>query len=93
MSNSVTIRPEQVVVQVVLYPTNVIGLAFVPFAVIATIDNQTVFTLPSIPSTMLVVAINGILQSSVEGDFTVVGNQLTLNAGVDIGTLLAGIYA
>lgn len=80
-----------VVGQVILYPTSTL-LTFIPFAITASVDGQTIFTLPSSPNSVLVTAIQGVLQSQAAGDFTIENDKLILTEGVDSGTLIAGIY-
>lgn len=87
--NSVIIKQSMVVAQVVMYPSIP---NFLAFALTADTDGQTDFTLPATPVAILVLAIQGILQSQLAGDFTIVNDTLTLSEGVDAGTLIAGIY-
>jgi hypothetical protein len=87
--NSVVIKQSQVVAQVVLYPSIP---NFLPFLLTAATDGQTVFTLPGTPVAILLLAIQGVVQSQLAGDFTFSGTTLTLSSGVDAGTLIAGVY-
>lgn len=64
---------------------------FVPFKFIAT-AGQSVFTLSSVPIFVLSLTINGVSQSQLNGDFTIVGKVLTLNGTLGSGDLLAGVY-
>lgn len=70
------------------------NVTFVPFYFVAT-EGQTVFTLASGPMTngMLLLAINGIVQSQAKGDFTVSGVTVTLSEGVNAGDIIGGCYA
>jgi hypothetical protein len=67
---------------------------FVDFSVIATVNGQTQFTLPSYPvlTGLFSCNINGVTQDPLNGDFTVNGNILTMNANLVIGDKIAGFY-
>lgn len=65
---------------------------FTPFAVTATVDGQTQFTLPTDPIFMIWVSIQGVVQSQLAGDYTFAGNILTFSSGVSQGELIAGLY-
>lgn len=69
---------------------NVFNFAkFSSFYFEATENEQTVFTLPSTPVSIILLAINGIAQN--ENDFTVVDRTLTLANGVDADDLVYGV--
>ena len=67
---------------------------FQNFSILATTNGQTIFTLPSYPvlTALFVLNINGVLQDPLNGDFTVNGNILTVNAVLSIGDKLAGFF-
>ena len=67
---------------------------FQNFSILATSNGQTVFTLPSYPvlTALLVLNINGVIQDPLNGDFTIKGHLLTVNASLVIGDKLAGFY-
>ncbi len=58
------------------------------------IQDQTVFTLPTPAKTggMQICVINGTQQNKAGGDFTIVGDELTLSEGVDAGDTVYGLY-
>lgn len=66
---------------------------FQPFFFTAT-QGQVQFVLPSYPTTdgMLSVCINGVAQNSLNGDFTINGLTLTMNAQLDNGDQVSGFY-
>ena len=64
-----------------------------PFSVTATTNGQTIFTLPYTYSTIICLFIMGTGQDILNGDYTVVGNIVTLGATapvMQIGDLLYG---
>lgn len=66
---------------------------FIPFFVTATVNNQTIFTLPAVALSIWV-AINGTEQSQAKtpvADFSVSENILTLSQGVDSGDTVFGM--
>ena len=67
---------------------------FVPFHYLAT-EGQTEFELDSAPMAngILLLAINGIVQSQPKGDFDIDGVTITLSEGLNAGDILAGCYA
>lgn len=70
------------------------NVSFVPFYFTAT-NGQTQFILNSAPMTngVILLAINGIVQSQAKGDFTVSGSTITLQSGVSSGDIVGGVYA
>ncbi len=64
------------------------------FSAVATVDGQTDFTLPDYPvlTGIMDVNINGAAQDPLSGDYTVSGNILTLNPGIDAGDKVYGFY-
>lgn len=63
-----------------------------PFSFVAVTSGQTVFGPINIASEVVVdVAINGISQDQVGGDFAIGDIYLTLTTGVTIGTRIAGV--
>jgi len=74
-------------------PPGASSITLVPFLFTAT-AGQTVFNLASTPATgVILLAINGAVQSEAGGDFTVVGSTVTLAEGVDLNDKVFGIYA
>jgi hypothetical protein len=69
-------------------------VAFIkPFSVVATSNGQTVFTLPYTYSQIICLFIMGTGQDPIAGDYTVVGNQVTLGSSapyIAIGDLIFG---
>ena len=69
-------------------------MAFIkPFSVVATSNGQTVFTLPYTYSQIICLFIMGTGQDPITGDYTVVGNQVTLGSSapyIAIGDLIFG---
>lgn len=67
---------------------------FKQFFLVATAQGQTAFTLPSFckANGMIFLAVNGTGQSPIRGDFSVLGNLLTISSGVDIGDEVFGTY-
>jgi len=67
---------------------------FVNFSLLATINGQTIFTLPSYPvlTGLFSLNINGVAQDPLNGDYTISGNTLTVNAVLTAGDKLAGFY-
>ena len=67
---------------------------FNPFSILAITNGQTVFTLPSYPimTALFILNINGVVQDQLNGDFTINGNVLTVNASLIIGDKLSGFY-
>ena len=67
---------------------------FKQFFLVATVDGQTAFTLPSYckANGMIFLAVNGTGQSPIRGDFSVLGNLLTIASGVDLGDEVFGTY-
>ena len=67
---------------------------FQNFSILATTNGQTSFTLPSYPvlTALIVVNINGAMQDALNGDYTINGNILTVNASLNIGDKVAGFY-
>lgn len=57
-----------------------------------TVAGQRAFTLPSVASLMILVSVNGTSQNQLNGDFTIVGNVLTLSQGLNLNDNLFGIY-
>jgi hypothetical protein len=88
---------KQVVIQQE-FPANTIQggsiVAFIkPFSVVATSNGQTVFTLPYTYSQIICLFIMGTGQDPIAGDYTVVGNQVTLGSSapyIAIGDLIFG---
>ena len=66
---------------------------FQNFSLIAT-NAQTVFTLPGYPvlSGLFSLNINGVAQDPLNGDFTINGNIMTVNASLSLGDKLAGFF-
>ena len=66
---------------------------FQNFSLIAT-EGQTVFTLPAYPilTGLFSLNINGTMQDELNGDYTVDGNVLTVNANLSAGDKLAGFF-
>lgn len=64
------------------------------FSIVATIPGQTQFALPSYPilTGLFQLNINGVTQDILNGDFTVNGNIVTLDGGVNVGDKIAGFY-
>lgn len=65
---------------------------FTPFAITATMEGQTQFTLPTIPNFVIIMTIQGVVQSQLAGDFTLAGSVVTFSEGIGLGELIAGIY-
>lgn len=67
--------------------------SFQNFSIVGT-QAQTVFILPSYPvlSGMFILNINGVMQDPLNGDYTVNGDVVTLDAGVNLGDKVAGFY-
>lgn len=67
---------------------------FTNFSILTTSNGQTVFTLPGYPvlTALFSLNINGVTQDPLNGDFTVNGNVLTVNASLSVGDKLAGFY-
>jgi hypothetical protein len=61
-----------------------------PFLFTATQD-QTQFVLDFTPQSVIWLAINGAIQSSQQGDFSLVGNTITTNEGLNAGNKLFGL--
>lgn len=69
--------------------------AFINFSILATLNGQTLFTLPSYPilTGLFVLNINGVAQDELSGDFTVNGNVITVNAtNIEVGDKISGFY-
>jgi hypothetical protein len=66
---------------------------FQNFSLIAT-GGQTVFTLPAYPilTGLFSLNINGTMQDELNGDYTISGNVLTVNAVLSAGDKLAGFF-
>lgn len=88
---AVIIKQHMVVAQVVLYPA-LADIKFNSFALTAVSDGQVTFTMPVTPVSMVLLAIQGVVQSPDNGDYSFVGNVLTIPSGVDAGDLIAGVY-
>lgn len=69
------------------------ALRFTPFSFVAT-DGQTEFTLPKTPKDngFFICAINGTQQNREAGDFTIVGDKLVTDEGLDEGDNLYGLF-
>jgi hypothetical protein len=87
---------KQIVVQQFLFPAitlqaggYVMG-APIAFSMTATVDCQTVFTLPYVPSTIICLFIMGIGQNILTGDYTLMGNIVTFNQGIPLGYTVFG---
>lgn len=67
---------------------------FQNFSLFATSNGQTIFTLPGFPvlTGLFSLNINGVAQDPLNGDFTINGNILTVNANLSIGDKLAGFF-
>lgn len=67
---------------------------FQNFSILTSSNGQTVFTLPNYPilTGLFSMNINGVTQDPLNGDFTVNGNILTVNASLVIGDKVAGFY-
>lgn len=67
---------------------------FVNFSIKATSNGQTVFTLSSYPilTGLFSLNINGVMQDELNGDFTVNGNVVILNANLSIDDKVSGFY-
>ena len=64
------------------------------FSALATINGQTIFTLPSYPvlTGLISVNINGVTQDPLNGDYTVYGNLITVNYALTVGDKVSGFY-
>lgn len=67
---------------------------FQNFSEVATENDQTIFTLPANPilTGLSSFNINGVVQDPLNGDYTISGNTLTLNPGINIGDKVAGFF-
>lgn len=92
MSQGITIIKRPQVIQVKssfpIFPN------FQPFSDVLTENGTTEFTLPAYPllSGMMIVNIDGVMQDPLNGDFTVNGNTLIINASLVIGQKVAGFF-
>lgn len=92
MSNGIAIIKRPQIIQVKssfpIFPN------FKNFSDIVTVDGQTQFTLAAYPllSGLMIVNIDGVMQDALNGDFTVNGNILTLNASLVAGQKVAGFF-
>lgn len=62
-----------------------------PFNFVAS-AGQTILPLPTIPISIIWLAINGTMQSQLAGDFTVSGNLITMADPLDLNDTVFGIY-
>lgn len=69
-----------------------VPFTFVAFHFVAT-EGQVDFMLATAPMAVFSVLINGIGQSQAKGDFLVVARVLTLDADLQEGDEVAGVYA
>lgn len=68
------------------------AIKFTPFSFIAT-DGQTDFVLSAVPKGEFFIAnVNGTAQNKEAGDFTIVGNVLKMDEGLDEGDNLYGLF-
>lgn len=67
---------------------------FQNFSLTATIDGQTLFTLPSYPllSGLMVMNINGVTQDPLNGDYTINGNVMTVHSNISVDDRISGFY-
>ena len=80
----------QLIIQGFSYMTSIL-----PFSFTATSNNQTVFTLPVNPTSIVCLFIMGTGQNPLAGDYTISGNVITLGASapkVLIGDQVFGAY-
>lgn len=62
-----------------------------PFNFVAS-AGQTILPLPTVPVSIIWLAINGTMQSQLAGDFTVSGNLITMADPLDLNDTVFGIY-
>lgn len=86
---AITIIKETFQVQVTLIQSAAAG--FVSFSAISE-AGQTDFTLPKAPNFLIYVAVNGVIQSIDQGDFSLSDETLSFNEALDDGDIVAGVY-
>jgi hypothetical protein len=91
--------PQITVVQETFPPITVQGVSYmtsiIPFTFTATSNNQTVFTLPVTPTSMVCLFIMGTGQNILGGDYSINGNVITLGSNAPkllIGDTVYGAY-
>lgn len=61
-----------------------------PFSVMATVDNQTIFSIGVFPQAIICLFIMGVGQNILQGDYSVSGDQIILESGIPSGYFIFG---